>query len=105
VRWRKTGGDDGVQDLRGSSGRSGLPMGRIGGGAGGLGVVGIIIVVLVTVLGGGGGFSPGASLDPLPGTPAAGSGAISSEAPGSQEDLVQFVRFVVGDVEDSWSRQ
>jgi uncharacterized protein len=105
VRWRKTGGDDGVQDLRGGSGRSGMPMGRIGGGAGGLGIVGVIIFVLVSVLGGGGGFSPGASLDPFPGTPGAGSSAISSDAPDPQDSLVPFVRFVVTDVQDSWARQ
>ena len=105
MKWRRSSGGDGVEDLRGTGGgRGGLTPGRVGGGVGGLGIVGVIIVLLVTVLGGGGvgGFNPDASLDGLPQQPAATDGSFDASAPDPDADLRDFVTFVVGDVQDSW---
>jgi predicted metalloprotease len=93
-----------VEDLRGrSSGGGGIPVGRIGGGLGGAGIVGIIIALLFTVLGGGGtGFDPSGGLDGLNPTPAATGDAVAN-GPDPDANLAAFVRFVVEDVQDSWS--
>jgi uncharacterized protein len=103
MKWRRSSGGGGVEDLRGSGGgRGGMTPGRVGGGVGGLGLVGVIIALLVTFLGGGaGGFNPDASLDGLPQAPAATDAPLDS-APDPDADLVAFVTFVVGDVQDSW---
>ncbi|WP_217914652.1 KPN_02809 family neutral zinc metallopeptidase [Miltoncostaea marina] len=102
MRWRRGSGGGDVEDLRG---RGGIPGGRVGGGLGGLGLVGIVVALLVTFLGGGGGaFSPDASLDGFPTAPAAPQGSMAAGAPDPDEELVGFVTFVVGDVQDSWER-
>jgi len=102
VRWKRTSGGGGVEDLRGrSSGGGGLSMGKVGGGLGGAGILGIIVALLVTFLGGGGGFNPGAGLDELNPTPAATGDQIAN-GPDPDADLVAFVRFVVEDVQESW---
>jgi len=84
-----------------------MPMGgKVGGGLGGLGIVGVIIFVLVSVLGGGGGggfsLDPG-GLDAFPQAPAATGPGIDDSAPDPEADLVQFVSFVVADIQDSWA--
>jgi predicted metalloprotease len=101
MRWKRTSGSGGVEDLRGRSG-GGMPMGRIGGGLGGAGILGIIVALLFTFLGGGGGFDPGSGLDQLDPTPAATDNAVA-EGPDPDENLVAFVRFVVEDIQDSWT--
>jgi predicted metalloprotease len=81
-----------------------FPGGALGKGAGGLGIVGVIVVLLVTLLGGGSGgsgFDIGPSLDPFPAQPAATENEVA-EGPDPDADLKAFVRFVVGDVQDSW---
>ncbi|MGE0027586.1 MAG: neutral zinc metallopeptidase [Thermoleophilia bacterium] len=103
MKWRRTSGSGGVEDLRGkSSGPGGIPMGRIGGGLGGAGIAGIIIALLFTFLGGGGGFDPGTGLDQLDPTPAATQDQIAN-GPDPDANLVAFVRFVVEDVQTSWT--
>ena len=106
MRWRKTSGSGGVEDIGGGGGgRRGGPSipGGVGGGLGGLGVVGVIIALLVTFLGGGGaGFDPGAGLDQLSPTPEA-TGAGIEDGPDPDADLKAFLRFVVTDIQDSWA--
>jgi hypothetical protein len=80
--------------------------GKVGGGVGGLGIVGVIIFILVSVLGGGGGggfsLDPG-SLDAFPQAPPATGQGIDGAAPDPDDEQVQFVRFVVADIQDSWA--
>ncbi len=107
MRWRRGQGGGGVEDLRGSGSGGRVPMGgKVGGGLGGLGIVGVIIFVLVSVLGGGGGggfsLDPG-GLDAFPQAPAATGPGIDASAPDPEDDLVQFVAFVVADIQDSWA--
>ncbi len=107
MKWRRGQGGGGVEDLRGSGSGSRIPIGgKVGGGLGGLGIVGVIIFVLVSVLGGGGGggfsLDPG-GLDAFPQAPTATGPGIDSSAPDPEADLVQFVSFVVADIQDSWA--
>lgn len=88
------------------SGGGRLPIpGGMGGGIGGLGIVGVIIVILVTVLGGGGGggfgVDPGAA-DAFPQAPQASDTGFEGQAPDPDDELTQFVAFVVADVQQSW---
>jgi predicted metalloprotease len=94
MRWRRTSDSD-IEDRRGQ----GMGMLPIGGGLGG--VVGIIVLI-VTLLRGGGGFDVGnGTLDQFPTSPAQGGGNISN-APDPDKDLVDFLGFVVKDVQASW---
>jgi predicted metalloprotease len=94
MRWRRTSGTD-IEDRRGQ----GLPGGMalpIGGGLGG----GIgLVVLIVTLLLRGGGFDVGQSLDQFPQSPAQGE---NLNAPDPDKDLVDFLDFVVKDVQASW---
>jgi uncharacterized protein len=67
----------------------------------------VIIVVLVTVLGGGGGggfgIDPGA-VDAFPQAPSAQGPGFEDQAPDPDDELRQFVAFVVADVQRSWDR-
>jgi uncharacterized protein len=105
VRWRRGQGGGQVEDLRGSGRARGRIPGGVGGGVGGLGLVGVIIFLLVSVVGGGGGggfgIDPGA-LDAVPTAPEATGQGIDASAPDPDEDLRQFVGFVVADVQASW---
>ena len=80
----------------------GLPIGVGGGG------IGLIILLALYLLGGlgggggGGGFGP--SLDPFPQTPPAAPGGGVATGPDPDAELVDFVSFVVDDVQDSWAR-
>jgi predicted metalloprotease len=102
MKWRRTSGGGGVDDLRGKSSGGGIPVGRIGGGLGGAGIAGIIIALLFTFLGGGSGFDPGSGLDQLNPTPAA-TGNDVAQGPDPDANLVAFVRFVVDDIQESWT--
>ena len=79
-----------------------MPMGRTGAVGGGLGLAGLLVVVLLNLLGGGGG---GISLDPgtggLGGMPAAER---DPNAPDPDAQLVDFVGFVLEDVQKSWEQ-
>ena len=81
------------------------------GGKGGLGGIGLLIVLAVILLqsgilggGGGGGVSVDPRVDQFPQLPGAQSGQPLSDAPDSDAELVEFVGFVVDDVQDSWAR-
>jgi uncharacterized protein len=85
-------------------GMGGMPIGA----KGGLGGVGLIIAIVVLLLnsgalgGGGGGYSV-PSLPPIEQMPGAQGGGIpASEDP--DRNLVEFVNFVVDDIQDSWAR-
>ena len=101
MKWRRTSGGGGVEDLRGRSG-GGFPMGRVGGGVGGAGLIGIIVALLFTFLGGGGGFNPGSGLDQLNPTPPATDDTVAN-GPDPDANLVAFLGFVVEDIQDSWT--
>jgi len=77
-------------------------MGRTGAVGGGLGLAGLLVVLLLNVLGGGGG---GINLDPgtggLGGMPAAER---DPNAPDPDAALVDFVGFVLEDVQQSWEQ-
>jgi uncharacterized protein len=109
MRWQR-GGKGRIEDRRGRGGGLGgggmplpIPMGRAGGG----GIVGILVMLAVLYftgsLGGGGGFA----IDPGTGGfgPAqGGDGAVLQNAPEQDDEQEAFVRFVTGNVEDTWRR-
>lgn len=110
MRWRRSEGHgDQIEDRRAQSGGSGglggmkLPGGK--GGLGGLGILGVVIALVVAFMARGGGDGLGLDLpqlDALPTTPAAQDGGIAADL-GDEENLREFVTFVVGDVQTSWS--
>jgi predicted metalloprotease len=84
-----------------------LPIGR----KGGLGGIGLLIVLAVFLLtsgvlggGGGGGASVDPRVDPFPQMPGAQGEDPLPGAPDPDAELVEFVGFVVDDVQDSWAR-
>jgi predicted metalloprotease len=111
MRWKRGQGRGQIEDLRGSSGRRGMggmpfPVG-VGGGLGGIGLLVVIAVMLLSsgVLGGGGGgASVDPRVDPFPQMPGAQGSEPLPGAPDPDAELVEFVGFVVDDVQDSWAR-
>jgi predicted metalloprotease len=97
VRWKRGRGRDQIEDRRGQG------VGGLGGGAGGLplplpkvgGGLGVLLVVALIVL-----FSTGV----LGGSGGSGQAGQLSGAPDAQKDLVEFVGFVVDDVQNFWER-
>jgi uncharacterized protein len=80
------------------------------GAKGGLGGIGLLIVLAVLLLnsgvlgGGGGGVSVDPRVDPFPQMPNARGSEPLPGAPDPDAELVEFVGFVVDDVQDSWAR-
>jgi hypothetical protein len=74
----------------------------MGGGValGGLGGIGLVIYLLFNLLSGGG-FDIGPGFEQFPNAPAQGEGL--SDAPDPDKDLVDFMGFVVDDVQASWA--
>ena len=100
MRWRRGKGRDQIEDRRGQGFGGGFPggFGRGGGlpipiprGAGGLASIALLLVVLA-VLYFSGALSGGSS----------GGGPGVAGAPQADSDLVEFMGFVVDDVQDSW---
>lgn len=99
MRWRR-GSNTGIEDRRGQR------MGGLGGGglaAGGLGGIGLVIFLVVQLLSGGGGLGGidiGPALDEFNDTTREGDSI--SNAPDPDKDLVDFLGFVVDDVQATW---
>jgi predicted metalloprotease len=76
-------------------------------GGGGLGLVVLLLAVLFggNIFGGGTGVDVGPRLDPFPQAPEPGPGEGLANAPDPDAQLVEFVEFVVADVQDAWERQ
>ena len=95
MRWRPGAGGGDVEDRRSRpGGRAALPLGG--------GVVGIIATVLVLLLGGGGGFDVGTPFEQFPSQSQPASGALDG-APDPEGELVDFVSFVIGDLQKFWA--
>ena len=101
MRWRRGQGRDQIEDRRGQGGSGfgglgtgGFPLPRVGAGAGGGLLLVILVVVLFAtgVLGGGGDNGPGSG---------GGTGQLSG-APDPDASLVDFLGFVVDDVQKWW---
>jgi predicted metalloprotease len=99
MRWTPGGQNPDVEDRRGSSGGGGF--GGFGGGR--IGIGGFVVLLLLSLifhrnffamLGGGGG---------APADAPAGQSAPVNESPEEQK-LSQFVGFVLGDVQDTWTK-
>lgn len=107
VRWsRSAGGSGQVQDRRGGYG-GGRRGSAIVGGGGAVGIIGLLLAMFLPgVFGGGGGtgIDVGPSLDQFPDAPAA-RGRPLPGAPDPDAELVDFVEFVVEDVQLSWQEQ
>lgn len=106
MRWTRGQRSGDIEDARSSTGRRpgglGLPIG-IGRGAGG-GLVGIIVVVVIALLSGGSSFELPPAFDELPTARTAPPTADDSVpgAPDPEKDIVDFVSFVIDDVNDFW---
>jgi uncharacterized protein len=88
--WRGRRGSSNVDDRRGISG---------GGVAAGGGIIGVIIYLLYTFLGGGGGDAP--PVPPiLPGTQT----EMTTEEKAADDERAEFVRVVLAETEDVWSK-
>lgn len=97
---RGTSGD--VIDQRGGGGRSGVPL-AIGGG---LSIPALILAAIAYfVLGqsGGSGFGINMPLDQLPGAQVSGKGIPADQDP--NRDQVEFVSFVLDDIQQFWTEQ
>jgi uncharacterized protein len=93
MRWSRGAGGN-VEDRRGRPGaRTALPVGG--------GVVGIIVTVLILVLGGGG-YGVNTPFEQFPAQPAEGTNAMD-RAPDAQSELIDFLSFVVGDLQKFWA--
>jgi predicted metalloprotease len=98
MRWKRGRGRNQIEDRRGEdvgSSGSGFPISLpVGGGIGGILIVLVIVLLSSGILSGGSGGSNGSG---------AGSGQIAG-APDPDADLVDFVGFVVDDVQGYWQK-
>jgi predicted metalloprotease len=111
MKWRAGKRSADLEDRRGAGGGFGgrgmpIPMGRLGGG--GIGTIIVLVIVWVLFLRGGGGDSGFNIPDPtgaFPQVPQTGTG--SGSVPGSpdEEKEVQFVSFVLDDVQAFWEQE
>ena len=97
MRWRRGAGGGNVEDRRGrSGGRAALPVGG--------GLVGIVVTVLILLLGGGGGYGVDTPFERFPSQPEPATRADRMDtAPDAESELVDFVSFVVGDLQTFWA--
>lgn len=112
MRWTPGRRSGNLRDRRASSG-GGLPLpGKLGGGVGGILIVIIALLVGTGGSGGGGGGSAGGALGEIleqlggPTVPAAtGDGTVDENAPDPERRQVDFVSFVLDDVQGVWKEQ
>ena len=106
VKWRRGAGTGQIEDRRGAGGR--FPVGGRGLAGGGLGIIGVLLALLLggNVLGGGGGggFDVGPGLDPFDRVPPTTTGGGFSDPADPSGDVAEFVRFIVGDVQETWAQ-
>src|SRR5215210_2036005 len=97
MRWNRGAPGGNVQDRRSRpGGRAALPVGG--------GLIGVIATVLILFLGGGGGYDVGSPFEQFPSQPqAAGDGSAMQNAPDAERELVDFVSFVIGDLQKFWA--
>jgi len=77
-------------------GRGALPLGG--------GVIGIVATVLILLLGGGGGYDVNSPFEQFPAQPQpAGDARAVPGAPDPESELVDFVSFVIGDLQKFWA--
>jgi predicted metalloprotease len=95
MRW-KPGSGGNVEDRRSMpGGRAALPVGG--------GLVGVIVTVLVLVLSGGGGYGVDSPFEQFPSQTQPASGNTMRNAPDAESELVDFVSFVIGDLQKFWA--
>ncbi len=97
MRWRRTG-NTGIEDRRGQRLGPGMAVGGLGG-------IGALVFLVLQLLGGGT-FDPG-SLDGFPGVVPSLENRDNlpdnlNDAPDPDKDLVDFMGFVVDDVQETW---
>ena len=99
MRWRRGQGGGAVEDRRATSmpgGRAALPLGG--------GVIGIVATVLILLLGGGGGYDVNSPFEQFPAqSQPAGDARAVPGAPDPDSELVDFVSFVIGDLQKFWA--
>jgi predicted metalloprotease len=94
MRWRRGAGGP-VEDRRGRPGaRTALPVGG--------GVAGIIVTLLILFLGGGGGYGVDSPFEQFPAQEQP-AGSTMEGAPDADAELVDFMKFVAGDLEAFWA--
>src|SRR5688500_15243277 len=95
MRWKRGAGSGNVEDRRGRpGGRAALP---VGGGS-----VGIIVTLAIVLLGGGG-YDVVSPFEQVPAQQQEGEDSSAMQnAPSAEDGLVDFVSFVVGDLESFW---
>ena len=94
MRWRPGAGGGNVEDRRGRPGaRTALPVGG--------GLIGIVVTVLILFLGGGS-YGVDTPFEQFPSQPQP-PGHAMEHAPDAQSELVDFVKFVNGDLERFWA--
>jgi predicted metalloprotease len=117
VKWRRGKRSGDLEDRRASTGGGGglgglggggfpIPIGRGGGGIGTILIVLVVYFVFIKGCGGEGGTGFDIPAPPSAQAPAQGSGSGSiPQAQDPDNELVDFVDFVFGDVQDFWAQQ
>jgi predicted metalloprotease len=95
MRWRR-GASGPVEDRRGRPGaRTALPVGG--------GLAGIIVTLLIVFLGGGGGYGVDSPFEQFPAQNQPAGNRAMDDAPDAESELVDFVSFVIGDLQTFWA--
>jgi predicted metalloprotease len=101
MRWRRRSRSPYLRDERAGGGGPGLPVGRVGLP---LGILGLVAFFVMQALGGGGGGFDLPGLD-LPQAPPGAAGEPIPPEADPDADLVEFVNFVLQDVQTTWDAQ